>query len=329
MLTRILQQNIGPFLHNERRLGPLTLISGEAGSGKTSIVGVPNTLWAFCFRPSDLTAKVPLDSVTRFSGLTTQRREIDVLLNGATFTHVCVTENDETTGRRRRWFAEESLSLNGVTLLHRLGDSLHVSADDDGPALTLPALPGLSALALTPPERRRAWTYLTWLRDQLFVFAPLPHIIGAKLPSDTVRPARPSEECENFAPWFAGWSAANPEQAQALNAALPGFLPGAVALEVHGERLVLRFGPRADRPGFVLGFDRLSDGERQRVVLEALRRAFLRPGATVLLDEPERFLSARDVGPWIDAVLAAAQAPGGPQLVWASQHPEVARRLVT
>ena len=61
MLTRILQQNIGPFLHNERRLGPLTLISGEAGSGKTSIVGVPNTLWAFCFRPSDLTAKVPLD----------------------------------------------------------------------------------------------------------------------------------------------------------------------------------------------------------------------------------------------------------------------------
>ena len=156
MLTRILQQNIGPFLHNERRLGPLTLIPGEAGSGKTSIVGVPNTLWAFCFRPSDLTAKVPLDSVTRWSGLTTQRREIDVSLNGATFTHVCVTENDETTGRRRRWFAEESLSLNGVTLLHRLGDSLHVSADDDGPALTLPALPGLSALALTPPERRRS-----------------------------------------------------------------------------------------------------------------------------------------------------------------------------
>ncbi|MBK9649322.1 MAG: hypothetical protein IPO67_29955 [Deltaproteobacteria bacterium] len=219
--------------------------------------------------------------------------------------------------------------MDGVTLLHRLGDTLHISADDDGPALTLPAQAGLSALALTPPSRRRAWTYLTWLRDQLFVFAPLPHIIGAKVPPDTVRPARPNEECENFALWFAGWSAANPEPAQALNAALPGFLPGAEALLVDGERLVLRFGPRADRPGFVLGFDRLSDGERQRVVLEALRRAFLRPGATVLWDEPERFLSARDVGPWIDAVLAAAQAPGGPQVVWASQHPEVARRLTT
>ena len=78
----------------------------------------------------------------------------------------------------------------------------------------------------------------------------------------------------------------------------------------------------------VVGHGCWGDGERQRVVLEALRLAFLRPGATVLLDEPERFLSARDVGPWIDVVLAAAQAPGGPQVVWASQHPEVARRLV-
>ncbi|MCK6520277.1 hypothetical protein L6R49_02445 [Myxococcota bacterium] len=327
MLTRVLQQNIGPFLHNERRLGPLTLIHGEAGSGKTSIVGVANTLWAFCFRPSDLTAKVPLDSVTRWSGLTAQRREIDVSLNGATFTHVCVTENDETTGRRRRWFAEETLSVDGVPLLRREGDTLHVLADDDGPASRLPAHPGLSALTLTPPEHRRAWTYLTWLRDRLFVFAPLPHVIGASVPLDTVRPARPKEECEDFAPWFAGWSAANPAEAQALNLALPGILPGAVALEVAGERLVVRFGARGERPGFVLGFDRLSDGERQRVVLEALALAFLRPGVTTLWDEPERFLSARDVGPWIDRALAAAAAPGGPQVVWASQHPEVARRL--
>ncbi|MBK9649321.1 MAG: hypothetical protein IPO67_29950 [Deltaproteobacteria bacterium] len=110
MLTRILQQNIGPFLHNERRLGPLTLIPGEAGSGKTSIVGVPNTLWAFCFRPSDLTAKVPLDSVTRFSGLTTQRREIDVSLNGATFT----TSASPRTTRRRAVAAAGSLKKSSA-----------------------------------------------------------------------------------------------------------------------------------------------------------------------------------------------------------------------
>jgi hypothetical protein len=110
MLTRILQQNIGPFLHNERRLGPLTLIvdgAGEAGSGKTSIVGVPNTLWAFCFRPSDLTAKVPLDSVTRFSGLTTQRREIDVtLFSTAPPSH---TSASPRTTRRRGAAAAGSL----------------------------------------------------------------------------------------------------------------------------------------------------------------------------------------------------------------------------
>ena len=69
-------------------------------------------------------------------------------------------------------------------------------------------------------------------------------------------------------------------------------------------------------------FTELSEGERMLIVLYVLLYGYLQNGFTVFIDEPDNYVSLRELQPWCQAVEKACQYNGG-QCIMISHHPEM------
>ena len=109
---------------------------------------------------------------------------------------------------------------------------------------------------------------------------------------------------------------------KSLRAALEGF--NFLKLEEVGENLrslVVEFEP-ARGVKLDVGFNRLSDGQRCLICLYTILHFILNKGNTVILDEPDNFISLREIQPWLNAVSDAIDHSHG-QVLIISHHPEL------
>ena len=74
-------------------------------------------------------------------------------------------------------------------------------------------------------------------------------------------------------------------------------------------------------------FSELSDGQRQLIVLYTVLEA-LRAGlfTTLIIDEPDNYVSLREIQPWIEALSEICDDLGR-QAIVISHHPEVVNRM--
>ena len=86
--------------------------------------------------------------------------------------------------------------------------------------------------------------------------------------------------------------------------------------------LKIGFGPKGADPLLSIDFRDLSDGERMLVMLYALV-AYQRsqPPTTIIVDEPDNFVSLLELQPWLRALLDTR--PEGGQIILVSHNPEV------
>jgi len=68
-------------------------------------------------------------------------------------------------------------------------------------------------------------------------------------------------------------------------------------------------------------FNELSDGQRCLICLYTIPHFVLAKGGTVVLDEPDNFVSLREIQPWLMAVTDAVEEGRG-QILLISHHPE-------
>jgi ATPase subunit of ABC transporter with duplicated ATPase domains len=66
----------------------------------------------------------------------------------------------------------------------------------------------------------------------------------------------------------------------------------------------------------------LSDGQRYLIGLYALLHFLIMKGRTVFIDEPDNFISLREIQPWLQAAEEAVEDHHG-QLILISHHPEI------
>jgi ATPase subunit of ABC transporter with duplicated ATPase domains len=66
----------------------------------------------------------------------------------------------------------------------------------------------------------------------------------------------------------------------------------------------------------------LSDGQRCLIALYTILHFVLAKGGTVILDEPDNFLSLREIQPWLLAVDDTIEESRG-QVLMISHHPEI------
>jgi ATPase subunit of ABC transporter with duplicated ATPase domains len=70
----------------------------------------------------------------------------------------------------------------------------------------------------------------------------------------------------------------------------------------------------------------LSDGQRCLIFLYAILHFVLARGNTVVIDEPENFISLAEIQPWLMAVMDSVEENRG-QMIMISHHPELINQL--
>lgn len=132
-------------------------------------------------------------------------------------------------------------------------------------------------------------------------------------------------EAKNFAAWYHAASSGDKRRDRLLHDDLAGVLAGFDALnfEFAGpNRWLLRADFSHSGEPLLLRFKELSDGQRELILLYALRHFLLQEGRTVFLDEPDNYVSLAEIQPWLLSVTDAVDDGCG-QLVLMSHHPEI------
>jgi predicted ATPase len=137
--------------------------------------------------------------------------------------------------------------------------------------------------------------------------------------------SRPASSLSNFAGWYRHVSQLHPERAQGffegLRESMDGF--NALHLDNAGEDvkvLVAEFNGDAGAVRF--RFDKLSEGHRCLICLYAVLHFIVAGGGTVVIDEPENFISLREIQPWLMTASSMVVDSHG-QLILMSHHPEL------
>lgn len=327
MLTRLYIDNYKCFSNFELKLGPLQLLLGDNGTGKSSVLDVVAGLqMAVTSGKQDLDECFSPRTLTRWDTRTQQTFELDV-------------EDKDHKGQIRpiRYRLQLEHFIESVTVAHESlsFDGNLVYKNDGGRAEVFVGKawkevlvdPFTSALAKLPVHEVRGVAGFRGFMERVLVLRPRPSSMSA---SSTSEDDRLAIDGSNFSAWYRALDPQQPFPAkQALHESLAQALSGfeSLVFSKTGENeRVLKTTWKADEgnsPRFELGFDELSDGQRMLIVLYTLLS--LPTGDAprmILLDEPTNYVSLAEIEPWLHEVEERTEARTIQAMV-ASHHPEL------
>ncbi len=322
MLKRLYVDNYRSLVNFELNFLPLTFLAGGNGSGKSSVL---NIIFALRELLSG-SAKVidpeifPSSSLTRWQNQCLQVFELDVEIKQGSFCYRLEIEHDPAHKRAR--ILLESLTFGGRTLFSFASGDVRLYRDDHSEGPTYRANWHESALARVGLGRDNE--KLTAFRDYfdgIGICSLLPRSFKADSNSEDPILHR---DGANFASWYRHVLQENPRPIVEFHDMLRELIPGLQELKLErvgsDTRALLgvfeRNGCRYD-----LKLDELSDGQRILLALYGLL-LFSKRGQTLLLDEPENFVSLPEIQPWL-MELSDRSGVEGFQVILASHHPEV------
>lgn len=325
MLTRIYIDNYKCFSNLELSLGPMGLLLGDNGTGKSSVLDVIAGLQALSMGDPLARSGLGGTTLTRWDKRTRQTFELDVQPPGTPELKYRL-ELEVSPQRGTTFVAHESLSSGGRPIFRYDGSSAMLFESDTEPKQVYVDAK-YSGLAMTP-ARLEAQTQFEEAMSRLVVLRAMPSSMTAASTEESPRLLR---DASNFSAWYRWQDPQQPfEVKQALHQHLANVLSGFRSLHFSktGEKeKVLRTQWVADAgerpPSFELSFDEISDGQRMLVLLYALL-SFSATGAprTILLDEPTNFVSLAEIEPWLHEIAEMCQA-AKLQAIVVSHNPEV------
>jgi predicted ATPase len=318
MLTRLYIDNFRCFEKFEYRPARKQLILGANGSGKSSLMDALRYVRLCAARGFRVDKWFKLNQRTRWLTQCEQVFVIEATLQRGSYRYELVIEpwGEPASPRVRR----ELLELNedkifefeeGEVVYYREPGKLREGIDFD---------PSRSALA-TVGRFPALQDFVDWLSN-VRCFHINPFDIGSRAEREYVNP---SVSMGNMAAWYRHLVQAHPKENAAflkdLRESLDGFEH--LSLENAGEnvRILNAEFTRSGRDVKV-GFSELSDGQRCLICLYAILHFIIAKGGTVIIDEPENFISLREIQPWLMAAADMADDHKG-QVLLISHHPEL------
>ncbi len=178
-----------------------------------------------------------------------------------------------------------------------------------------------SGVSFLPADNKH--TLITEFRNQISMIilcTPDPRKMSDIVQNDVYIP---TIDFSNIASVYAGVVQLAPEIYKYLSESFmevsTGFNIARIALESFYKQLVLDY-IYNDVP-CRFKFNELSDGEKMLFALYILLYGFIGKGFTVLFDEPDNFLSLREIQPWCISIERVLEEGG--QSIMVSHHPEV------
>ncbi len=327
MIKRLYIDNFKTFQSFEWNPGPVALLMGRNGTGKTTLFEVLHLLREFIGEELPVLGAFPGETCTRWDLRKEQKFEIDVAGPAGVFQYRLVIEHNHDRGEAR--VVAETLSCDGVALFAFNAGQIQLYSDSGKAGPSFPGnwrKSGLGIVASGPSNTKLTW-FKRWLGG-LVVVRPNPARVGGRAEREDSFLA---PDCANFASWYRALWQEHPDQVmQAINAltkVIDGFR--SVSIKVDEQRTgwlrVMFASPTGS--DFHMQFDELSDGQRVLVVLYVVLHTRLEEGRTVALDEPDNYVSLDEIQPFLLEALDRAQRERGPQLFILSHHPEYINQL--
>ncbi len=325
MLTRVYIDNFRCFEKFEHKPARRELLLGANGSGKSSFIDALLLLRQFAVFGEDLLEKI-FSQRTRWLQQPHMNFEIDAELDGAKYHYRLFLEEGGSTFQPPRINTEYVLlgeKPNEKPLIDFVGGEVRLYNDEFERTATYPFDPRRSALATIAPRNDivKLMRFKQWLAS-LSAFRINPFQTEA---SSAKEDPYPLPDLTNFPSWYRHLVQIDTLHAGGLMMDLGTVLDGFKSL---------RFVPLHETSWLAADFQtaggarayawtELSEGQRCLIGLYAvLNFVLLTQAGTVIFDEPDNFISLREIQPWLTAVEDAVEQRGA-QVLIVSHHPEL------
>lgn len=321
MLKRLYIDNFRCFVNFEYKPERKQLLLGANGSGKSSLLDAIALLKTFL---NGVDNPFLATTRTRWSPLPEQVFEIEALLDGKSY--VYRVENHFSQDAPVAEVRLERLTVSGEPVFEQVGGAIRFLASGPGTPSALPWKTTRSSLNLARLSIPDVDRFLSWLFDHVFCIRidPWPDAM-----SDTTEgeDALPEDELDNLAAWYRHLVQSDPEANVRLVQSLTETLDGFASLQldpVGASTRTLRANfLQAGKNSFRYSLSELSDGQRCLIALYMVLHFLIgKQDNTVFIDEPDNFISLREIQPWLLAAEQAVDDCKG-QLILISHHPEI------
>jgi predicted ATPase len=325
MLKRLYIDNFRCFVNFEYKPERKQLLLGANGSGKSSLLDAILAVQGFVRAngPDDFTRSVFRESKTRWLNLPRQVFEIEAELEGSQYVYRLEIDAE---GDSKDMVLAESLKVDGNPILEYSSGKLSLYTENPVDSITELGVKidgGHSILGFLSDFRTEAKKFVVWLSKDLFIFRINPYAM--KNTGRFIGPVRPAIDLNNIADWYMSLTLHDSHGMFQLRSSLQEVFDGLASLnfkytETGYADLIVSF----NRPKESLTFRmmELSEGQRCLVSLYMILHFLIAKGSTVFLDEPDNFISLREIQPWLLAAEVAAEDGKG-QLILISHHPEI------
>jgi len=323
MLTRLYINNFKCFVDFEYRPGQRQLVLGGNGSGKSSLMEALQRLRLFLTGVEKVEMVFSASDRTRWLHMLPQQFELEAELGGCSYLYdLHLSPIEEPL---KPVVTAETLRCDGKPIFSFATGQVQLYNDDSVKLATYPFDSSRSALATITPTKDNDNTKLIrfkrWVENILY-FRINPFFMT---PRAALEDSSPAADLSNFAAWYRYLEIQNPDKDEELFKSLRSSIDGfdGLLFENAGKnlRLLLSRFSHEDRSMGVY-FDELSDGQRILICLYTILHFVIARGGTVAFDEPDNFISLRELQPWLLAVDDAIEDHGG-QVLIISHHPEL------
>ena len=330
MLTKVYIDNFKSLVNFEFKPGPLQLILGDNGAGKSSFFDAMWRLREFLIKGVSASLVFRGSTLTRWDDRPKQVFELTVERDGRDY--VYRVEIEQFRDSRSAKVALETLHFEGKPLFSFIQGEVQRYRDDHSEGPKFSSEWYRSALSSVPPQDDSE--KLTWFKqwmNSLCLAAVEPQMEIESI--DEV--SEPDLVLNRFASWYRHLISVDPTAVWELNDVLKtGVIEGfeALVLRKEGERaqrlsIELKAGSVGDGSGTIRYDDwELSDGQRVLIKLYALAFCAMKPDRTLILDDPVVHVSLREIQPWLLTLLDRADDIKA-QVLLISHHPELINYL--
>jgi ABC-type transport system involved in cytochrome c biogenesis ATPase subunit len=316
MITRILIDNYRCFEQATLEPGSLTLLLGPNGAGKSAVFEVLFKLRQLVVDGSPVATLFPDSTRTRWLDRRIQSFELDMRGPDGTYTYRLSIRHER--GESPRLEREELLHEERVRYSFS-GEEVKVWPGTGGVSFRFPAGDKVSPLSNLPRQYRSE--QLAWVTDRLariWVLRPVPQTLDAA--AHEGKGDFLERDLSNFASWLLAMQGARATFARSLKRSLrivlEGFRDYEFEQQGRGSHLLqFSFASPRRRGRVSFAFNELSEGQRALVVLYALLHAVSGEASTLCIDEPENFLSPREIQPWLNRLMDETEAGGQALLI--------------
>jgi len=331
MINRIYIDNYKCFSDFEIHIGALLLLLGENGTGKTTVFAVLHALHQYSTLRTRSDTLFPAKTLTSWRNSTQQKYVLEVLGNGGTYTYTVIVDHDPRRSTNR--VVLEEVHYEGLPLYQCDGSNAFFFRDDGNRVAVSSVVNTRSSIASLPYDgfnQRLKWFYHRMQNIYVIHLDPLHMTVQRE--GEASYPNRYIHELLAWARYQ--WQVRGDIEAELLNS-LREVIFGLQRISFRpltdtSTTAEFQFelpGSGGEPPhGFTLPFDQLSDGQRRLVVLYLILYSLNHGDVTVCLDEPDNYVTLRELQPWLNELRDRVAEKSG-QCLLISHHPEAINLL--